>query len=176
VQSFTYSCTVSPFRIRARAFWVASYPGLLTPVFVACSTNMGEGLVKLSDIPGHVEEWHIPRKAASKWVCYRSPTRTVTECSTSDSLGDVSWIQKAALQLCRIHHMSRYVMWLSFTRPSPALVLQATNAGVRRPGYETRGVRRPGYEARGVRRPEGGSLFEVSLLRWAYSWGGCICG
>jgi len=27
---------------------VASYPGLLTPMFVACSTNMGEGLVKLS--------------------------------------------------------------------------------------------------------------------------------
>ena len=27
-------------------------------------------------------------------------------------------------------------MWLSFTRPYPALVLQATNAGERRPGYE----------------------------------------
>ena len=26
--------------------------------------------------------------------------------------------------------------WLSFTRPSPVLVLQATNAGARRPGYE----------------------------------------
>ena len=27
---------------------LASYPGLLAPVFVACSTNAGEGLVKLS--------------------------------------------------------------------------------------------------------------------------------
>ena len=45
--------------------------------------------------------------------------RRRTERSTSDSLGDVSWIQKAA-----------------FTRPSPALVLQATNAGARRSGYE----------------------------------------
>ena len=27
---------------------VVSYPGLLTPAFVACSTNNGEGLVKLS--------------------------------------------------------------------------------------------------------------------------------
>jgi len=27
---------------------LASYPGLLTPAFVAFSTNMGEGLVKLS--------------------------------------------------------------------------------------------------------------------------------
>ena len=33
-------------------------------------------------------------------------------------------------------HTSRYVIGLSFTRPSPALVLQATNTGVRRPGYE----------------------------------------
>jgi len=29
---------------------VASYPGLLTPAFVACSTNAGEGLVKLSHV------------------------------------------------------------------------------------------------------------------------------
>jgi len=27
---------------------LALYPGLLAPVFVACSTNAGEGLVKLS--------------------------------------------------------------------------------------------------------------------------------
>ena len=26
---------------------IASFPGLLTPAFVACSTNAGEGLVKL---------------------------------------------------------------------------------------------------------------------------------
>jgi len=29
-----------------------------------------------------------------------------------------------------------YTTWLSFTRPSPTLVLQATNAGARRPGYK----------------------------------------
>ena len=34
------------------------------------------------------------------------------------------------------HVQVRHCTWLSFTRPSPALVLQATNAGVRRPGYE----------------------------------------
>ena len=37
----------------------------VTPVFVACSTYAGEGLVKLiicSDVPGRVEEWPIPRK------------------------------------------------------------------------------------------------------------------
>ena len=32
-------------------YTVASYPGLLTPPFVACSTNVGEGLVK----PSHVQ-------------------------------------------------------------------------------------------------------------------------
>ena len=40
---------------------LASDPGLLTPVFVACSTNTGEGLVKLitcNDIPGcWVDVW-----------------------------------------------------------------------------------------------------------------------
>jgi len=36
--------------------------------------------------------------------------------------------------------MSRYVIPRDcFTRPSPALVLQATNAGARRPGYEASG-------------------------------------
>jgi len=42
---------------------IALYPGLLTPAFIACSTNAGEGLVKLShvnDVPGRVEEWYIP--------------------------------------------------------------------------------------------------------------------
>ena len=30
--------------------YIASYPGLLAPAFVACSTNAGEGLVKLSHV------------------------------------------------------------------------------------------------------------------------------
>jgi len=30
------------------ALHLASYPGLLAPAFVTCSTNAGEGLVKLS--------------------------------------------------------------------------------------------------------------------------------
>jgi len=43
---------------------VVSYPGLLTPAFVACSTNMGKAWCKTQscadDVPGCVEEWHIP--------------------------------------------------------------------------------------------------------------------
>jgi len=52
---------------------LALYPGLLALAFVACSTNTGEGLVKLimcNDVPGHVEEWHIPGKTGSKLVHY----------------------------------------------------------------------------------------------------------
>jgi len=66
----------------------------------------------------------------------------MTERSTSDSLGDVSWIQKATLQLCRrnvpLLHTSRYVIARDSVLPGlpPALILQETNAGVRRPGYE----------------------------------------
>ena len=48
---------------------IASFPGLLTPVFVTCSTNIGEGLVELitcNDIPERVAEWHIPGKTAGK--------------------------------------------------------------------------------------------------------------
>ena len=40
---------------------LASFPGLLTPAFVACSTNTGEGLVKLvtcSDVgERYMDEW-----------------------------------------------------------------------------------------------------------------------
>jgi len=62
--------------------YLASYPGLLTPVFVTnvtpvfvtCSTNVGEGLVKQHDhvqrhtwtLGGYVEEWLIYRETASK--------------------------------------------------------------------------------------------------------------
>ena len=36
---------------------VALYPGLLTPVFVTCSTNAGEGLVKLSRGMTYLDVW-----------------------------------------------------------------------------------------------------------------------
>ena len=60
---------------------------------------------------------------------------TTNERSTSDSLGDVSWIQKSALQLYRrnvpLLHTSRYVI-----AHDSALRLQATNAGVRRESHQ----------------------------------------
>jgi len=125
---------------------LASYPGPLPPAFVACSTNMGEGLVTLitcSNVPGCVEEWHIPRKTASKWVCYRLQTRTVERLSAwhqtvlATFLGFRKPLYSCTEGIC--HSSTRPGMSVhrfSFTRPSPALVLQVTNAGVRRPGYK----------------------------------------
>ena len=91
---------------------------------------------------GHVEEWHIPGKKASKWVCYRLQTWTIERLSARHQtvlvtfLGFISFT--AAQKECATppHVQVRHRTWLSFTRPSPALVLQATNAGVRRPEYE----------------------------------------
>ena len=47
----------------AAAELVASYPGLLTPAFVACGTNTGGGLVKLitcNDVRETCGGGHIP--------------------------------------------------------------------------------------------------------------------
>ena len=53
------------------AVWkiLVSFPGLATPAFFACSTNMGgklglEKLVTCSVIDGCVGEWHIPGETA----------------------------------------------------------------------------------------------------------------
>jgi len=92
--------------------YIASYPGLLIPMFVTFSTNVGEGLVKLShvqwrnDVPGHVEEWHIPGKT--------SATQTVKRLSAQhQTVFQHSLGSEAALQLYRstvpLLHMSGYV-------------------------------------------------------------------
>ena len=128
-------------------FELASYPALLAPALVACSNNAGEGLVKLSDVVfsvlGCVEEWHIPGKTASKLVHYRLRTRTIERLSTRHQtvlamfLGFRKPLYSCTEGMCHSftrpgmsYHVTR------FTRPSPALLWQATNTGVRRPGYE----------------------------------------
>jgi len=69
---------------KRRRLMLASYPGLLAPAYVACSTNAGEGLVKLSHVVGRT--WTCgrlahSRKTASKRVCYQLQTRTVERLS-----------------------------------------------------------------------------------------------
>ena len=54
--------------------------------------------------------------------------------------GPCLWLVAHLLTCCfsgNVPHVQVcHCTWLSFTRPSPALVLQATNAGVRRSGYD----------------------------------------
>jgi len=73
--------------------------------------------------------------------------QAATEQSTSGSLDDISWVQEAASQLYRrnvpLLHTSTQrpgvlLQVISFTRPSPTLVLQAAKAVTKRPGYEAR--------------------------------------
>jgi len=56
----------------------------------------------------------IPEKQQASALPIANIDHRMTECSTSDSLGNVSWIQKAALQLYRrnvpLLHTSRYVI------------------------------------------------------------------
>ena len=75
---------------------VASYPGLLTPAFVTCSTNVGEGLVKLIvccdilDIGWTCGGVAYSQKTASMYISQCSTDHNyrpqMTEWSTSDSL------------------------------------------------------------------------------------------
>ena len=69
---------------------LALYPGTSDTALVTCSTNREEGL----------EEWHIPGKSKEViMLLIATTTQGVTEWSTLDSLGAVSWVQKAAPQL-----------------------------------------------------------------------------
>jgi len=80
----------------------------------------------------------FPEKQQGSALPIANMDHITNERSTSDSVSDVSWIQKATLQLYRrnvpLLHTSRYVI----PRDSvlPGLPMQVTKAGARRPGYE----------------------------------------
>ena len=103
--------------------YLASYPGLLTPAFVASSTNTGKGLAKLSHVqwvPGHVEEWHIPRQTVSKRVHYWSQTWTVERLSAQHQrvlatfLGFRKLLYSCTEGMC--HSSTHPGMWLHVTQ------------------------------------------------------------
>ena len=116
------------------------------------SSSMGVPCIEILTIEHLWGNHQLPSKVFFLNVLFKlTPTydiianmdRRMTELSTSDDLSNVSWVQKAALQLYRrnvpLLHTSTQrpgmsLHMISFTKPSPALVLQATNAGVRRPG------------------------------------------
>jgi len=93
-----------------------------------------------------VEEWHFPRKPQVNVLRIATTDHAATEQTTSGSLGDISWVQKtphrrnAPLLHTSTQWPGKSLHVISFTRPSPALAQQVTNAGVRRSGYE---VNRP---------------------------------
>ena len=111
---------------------IASYPGLLTPVFVTCSTNAREGLVT-----GHVQwcMWMCEGVAHSqkkyKWVCYRSQTPTVEQLSAQHQavLAMFHGFRKPLYSytegMCHssscasTQHPGTSLHVISFTRPSP---------------------------------------------------------
>ena len=70
-----------------------------------------------------------------------------TECLTSDSVGDVSWLQKASVQLYRrnvplLHKSTKHpgtsLHVTQFYQAFPHISTAATNTGMRRPGYKAR--------------------------------------
>ena len=127
---------------------LASYPGLLTPAFVACSTNAGEGLVKLVKCARtYLDVWRsgtfiLYSCKVAFWIQATSPRLSDVERSvvlwSVFAIGSTLAYLLLFLECATPPHVQVcHCTWFSFTRPSPVLVLQATNAGVRRPGYET---------------------------------------
>ena len=95
-----------------------------------------------------MEEWHIPGKAASKRVHYRLQTRTVERLSARHQAVLATFLGfKKPLYSCTegmyhsstrpgtSYHVTQF--YQAFPR-AEALVLQATNAGARRSGYEAK--------------------------------------
>ena len=129
---------------------VALYPGLLAPAFVACSTNMGDGLVELITCSG------IPSMEACTFLLYSCKAAFWTQerrqdclmSSTQSFYGPCLWSLAHShtcgfLGMC--HSSTRpgtSLHMISFTKSFPTIVLQATitNTWVKRPGYEAKVV------------------------------------
>jgi len=122
---------------------LSSYQGLLTPAFVTSVLIWGPGKTE-SRAMTYLDMWRSGTFLKTPQVSVLLIANTdcrMTEHSTPDSLGDNSWAQTLFTDVqkeCATppHIQAHHCTWLSFTRPSPALVLQATNAEVRRHGYE----------------------------------------
>ena len=136
---------------------IVSHPGLLIPAIVACSTNTGEGLVTLamcSDVRGRWMDvwrsiWHIlsVQLWGAFWTQETSPRlpdvdRSVTQWCRLQSVEQSLVVFQECATPPHIHPTSMYVTAVTalgeFYQAFPhALVLQPTNAGVRRPGYKS---------------------------------------
>jgi len=117
-----------------------------------------------------VEEWHIPSVQLSS--SFLNPRIVAdVECSVVVQSVFARFFWECAtpphLQVC-------HCMRLSFTRPSSALVLQVTNTGVWRPGYETSlplcycEQQTLGWEGLGTRLGEG-PVDNKDPIRWHHT-------
>ena len=96
------------------SFNVALYPGLLTPVFVTCSINAGEGLVKLS----HLDVWRSDTFLCTAVKRFSESKKRRQDCLMSSAqLFYGPYLQSVAHSLtCRfcgnvpLLHTSRYVI------------------------------------------------------------------
>ena len=90
-----------------------------------------------NDVPGHVEELHIPfllySCKAAFWIQETSPR--LSDVERSVVLQSV-FVIGSILACCFSRNVPLTLHVTQFYQAFPALVLQATNAGVRRPGYE----------------------------------------
>ena len=110
----------------------ASYLGLLTPVFVACSTNAGKGLVKLIDVLYVDIGWIKEGVAGSfctavKWLS--EPKKCLQDCqmSSAQSLhGPCLWSVYSTLTYS----------WLFWECATPPHVHPTSRYVLRGPGYE----------------------------------------
>ena len=126
---------------------LASYTGLLTPVLVTCCHHTEEGLVKLvtcSDVSGcWVDMWRSgmlltavrwlsePKKCCQDYLMSTAQSQCAVISSTLACV--LTFFQECATPP-QVHPMSLHV--ISFTKALLMLVLQVTNVGVRRPGWE----------------------------------------
>jgi len=79
---------------------IASYPGLLTPAFVACSTHAGEGLVSRAMM--YLDVW-------------KNGTILLYNCKAA------FWIQETSPRLCDVNHS--VVLWFVFAISSALVYL-----------------------------------------------------
>jgi len=122
---------------------LALYLGLLTPALVVCK---GERPGKTDHV-----QWHTRTCGGVAFLLYSCKAAFWSQ-ETIPRLSDVElsvilwsmFVIGSALtysqffQECATppHVQACHCTWLSFTRTSPMLVLQARNAGARRPGYQ----------------------------------------
>jgi len=121
----TYSRTTYELLLALHTGSLDRTPGLPTPVFVACSTNMGEGLVKLitcNDVPDvcrRVAEYSCAAASKPKNVArLLDVKRSVTPWSVF-VIGSTLTCKNVPLLNLSTQHPGTSLHMISFARPSP---------------------------------------------------------